>query len=311
MTPTLARLSFPVWGTTAELITTAGSSADAARSVLDSELAAIDAACSRFRADSELTALNRADGAWLTVSDTFLDAVEVALVAARHTDGAVDPTVGVALRLLGYDRDFAAMDTSVRSGAAVTALMGAVPGWRCVQIDRASRRARLPAGVEMDLGATAKAWAADRAARRAAATTGAGVLVALGGDVAVAGDPPPGGWLVRVTDDHRGPADAPGQTVAVTGGSLATSSTTVRAWKLDGRRVHHIVDPTSGSPSHGPWRTVSVAAASCVDANTAATAALVLGGGAEQWLSEHGLPARLVADDGRVATVAGWPAEAT
>jgi thiamine biosynthesis lipoprotein len=311
MTSTLARMSFPVWGTTAELVTTAGRSADAARRVLEDELAAIDVACSRFRADSELIALNRAAGAWMTVSDTLIEALEAALVAARQTAGAVDPTVGGALRLLGYDRDFSALEGSDLPDRPLTALMAAVPGWRCVQIDRAAGRVRLPAGVEVDLGATAKALAADRAARRAAAATGTGVLVALGGDIAVAGDPPPGGWLVRVTDDHRDPGDAAGQTVAVTGGGLATSSTTVRAWSIGGRRVHHIVDPATGSPSDGPWRTVSVAAASCVDANTAATAALVLGERAEQWLCHVGLPARLVAGDGRVAAVAGWPPEAT
>ncbi|HEV7627251.1 MAG TPA: FAD:protein FMN transferase, partial [Streptomyces sp.] len=73
--------------------------------------------------------------------------------------------------------------------------------------------------------------------------------------------------------------------------------------------MHHIVDPRTGAPAEGGWRTVSVAARSCVDANTATTASIVLGPAAPGWLSERRLPARLVADDGTAHTVAGWPAD--
>jgi len=129
------------------------------------------------------------------------------------------------------------------------------------------------------------------------------VLVNLGGDIAVAGEPPPGAWAVRVAEDHGAPADAPGQTVALSGGGLATSSTTVRRW----HGVHHIIDPATGASSRGAWRTVTVAAASCVAANAAATATIVRGAAGRRWLERLGLPARLVAQGGSVAQVAGWP----
>ncbi|HKR71387.1 MAG TPA: FAD:protein FMN transferase, partial [Streptosporangiaceae bacterium] len=127
-------------------------------------------------------------------------------------------------------------------------------------------------------------------------------------DVAVAGLPPPGGWRIRVTDDHAAPADAPGQTVEITSGGLATSSTTVRAWSAGEAQMHHIIDPKTGNPARSVWRTVSVAAATCVDANIASTAAIIRSEAAPAWLAESGLPARLVRHDGTVQTTPGWPA---
>jgi thiamine biosynthesis lipoprotein len=182
-----------------------------------------------------------------------------------------------------------------------------VPGWRSVRLDRRRLRAQLSNGAQLDLGATAKAWAADRCAEIIAAQAGSGVLVSLGGDIAVAGPPPAGGWRVRVTDDHAAGPEAPGQTVTIRSGGLATSSTTVRAWAVGGRRMHHIINPATGEPAQSCWRTVSVAAASCVDANTASTAAIIRREAALPWLRDGGLPARLVRQDGTVETTGGWP----
>ena len=207
---------------------------------------------------------------------------------------------------IGYDDDFETLPGR-RPASALQAL--AVPGWRLVRLDRGTRTVVLPPGVRLDLGATAKALAADRAAAAAHRATGEGVLVSLGGDLAVAGPAPAGGWTVLIAEDHRGDPDGAGPRVAVQSGGLATSSTTVRRWRVGDLDRHHVVDPATGLPATGPWRTVSVAAASCVDANTAATAAIVIGEAAEAWLSARRLPARLVATDGRVVVTGGWPAD--
>jgi thiamine biosynthesis lipoprotein len=268
------------------------------------EVEAIDAAASRFRPDSELAAVNAAAGAAVSVSDLMIEAVTTALRGARITDGLVDPTVGSAMRVLGYDRDFGSV---AAEGPPLTVTVRPIPGWRLVWTDADSNTVRVPAGVELDLGATAKALCADRAATRAGALAGVGVLVSLGGDLAVAGPAPAGGWSVLVTDRTNDPDPATGQVVAVTTGGLATSGVTARRWGRGGRRLHHVVDPATGWPADGSWRTVSVAAASCVDANIASTAAIVVGAAAPAWLAERNLPARLVANDGRVTTVAGWP----
>jgi thiamine biosynthesis lipoprotein len=166
--------------------------------------------------------------------------------------------------------------------------------------------------VRLDLGATAKAWAADRSAARLATALGCGVLVSLGGDIAVAGETPPGGWRVRVQDVTGRPEDppvGPSAVVAIRDGGLATSSTTARRWRRGGDVLHHILDPRTGLPAPPCWRTVSVAAASCADANTASTAAIIRGRDAPGWLTSLGLPARLVDEAGNVHTVGGWPAD--
>ncbi len=269
--------------------------------VVQVELDAIDKACSRFRADSELSALNEAAGAPVRVSPVLRHALSVALRAAALTDGAVDPTVGSAMRVLGYDTDFASVPCT---GPAV-ADVARVAGWQRVKFSGST--VALPAGVELDLGATAKAFAADVAARRAAATAECGVLVSLGGDISVAGPPPASGWVVGVADWH-GAADveAPAA-IRIESGGVATSSTTVRRWSRGTRQMHHLVDPRTGEPAAEVWRTVSVAAGSCVDANTAATGAIIQGAGAPKWLIRRELPARLVRTDGSVLCVGGWP----
>lgn len=277
-----------------------------ARTAVEDELDRVDAACSRFRDDSELTRLNRAQGKPVRVGALLFEAIECALRAAAATEGSVDPTVGAAMDAIGYDRDFDAIRPDGQRIRPVAA-----SGWRAIRLDGDSLTVELPAGTKLDLGSTAKAWAADRAAARAAAAMrpGVAVLVSLGGDVAVAGAPA-AGWPVAIADDHSEEDTAGRTTVSLSAGGLATSSTTVRRWLRAGRTVHHIVDPATGLPAETPWRTVSVAAASCAEANAASTAAIVRGAAAPAWLEAAGLPARLVALDGSVLAVGGWPAEA-
>jgi thiamine biosynthesis lipoprotein len=264
----------------------------------------IDRACSRFREDSELARLNAsAGGPAQSVSRTFVRATRCALRAAQLSDGDVDPTIGSSLRAAGYDRDFAAL------GAGGAVRFRRAGGWRCVELDAARATVRLPAGVELDFGATAKALAADTAAATAQAASGEGILVSLGGDIATAGRAPLGGWVVRLGEDSGGDEEQPGQTVSIESGGLATSSTARRRWVRGGETLHHILDPSTGAPAAERWRTVSVAAATCVDANIASTAAIIRGEWAAAWLEGLALPARLVAADGSVTVTGGWPLE--
>ncbi|HUJ35168.1 MAG TPA: FAD:protein FMN transferase, partial [Solirubrobacteraceae bacterium] len=264
-----------------------------------------DLACSRFRDDSELSAVNAAAGEPVEVGPVLLDAVSAALRAARLTGGDVDPTIGQALISLGYDRDFALLGGDGESSL----VLGSVPGWRTVTVDASRRTVRVVAGVSLDLGATAKALAADRAAEAASAAAGCGVLVSFGGDLAIAGRAPSEGWLVRVTDDHRSGFDAPGQWISLSSGGLATSSTTVRRWRAGSELAHHLIDPATGRSADSAWRTVSVCAGNCLDANIASTASIIRGERAPAWLEERGLPSRLVGTDGVARHLAGWPSE--
>jgi thiamine biosynthesis lipoprotein ApbE len=280
----------------------------AAREIVVDELAAIDLACSRFRLDSELAGFDGAAGQPITISPLLAEAVAVALDAAAATDGDVDPTVGAAMDAIGYDRDFDRVDPV---GAAITVVHRPVPGWRQVQLDQHALTLAVPDGVRLDLGATAKALAADRAADRLSqALGGRGALVALGGDIAISGEPPRDGWSIRV-QDVAGSVEAapagPSQVIALHRGGLATSSTTARRWVRGGHVLHHILDPRSGVPVASPWRTVTVAGATCLEANVASTAAIVRGEAALPWLAARGLAARFVDVEGDVTVLAGWP----
>lgn len=301
--PGCSRVELHVWGTTAALTVTDPAALPAAERVLLRELAAVDAACSRFRTDSEISRLHSAAGAPVRVGPVLAAALGVSLRAAQLTNGVVDPTVGNAVEALGYAVDFAAM---APDGPAPVAAPQPAPGWWRVGWDPSTSEVLLPRGVRLDLGATAKALAADRIAQQAARDGGCGVLVDLGGDVRVAGPAPDGGWRLGVADDHT--AEETDLVVTLDAGGLATSGTARRRWRRGGRELHHIVDPRTGDVPDSPWRTATVAAASCVDANTASTAAIVMGAHAPVWLEQCGLPARLVDLHDRVVTTAGWGA---
>src|SRR5262249_51063883 len=154
------------------------------------------------------------------------EAITVACDVARRTQGAVDPTVGIAVESLGYDRDFALVSPT---GPTLPDPPRPAPGWWRIALDERTRMVSVPPGIRLDLGATAKALAADRAATRIATVTGSGALVSLGGDVSVAGPSPDGGWPIGIAVDSSSPTWGP--VVALVSGGLASSSTEVRSWR--------------------------------------------------------------------------------
>lgn len=304
---TYAARDWSLWSVTARLVVTEPTVLAEASGLVDACLAGVEQAASRFFPGSELSRLRPGPDGTVVVGPVLADLVGAALEAARETDGMVDPTLGDVLAGLGYDRDLALLPPAddairvVRSGEVVVRRSST---WRSLRLD--GRRLTLPAGVRLDLGATAKARAADRCAALVHDRLGTGVLVSLGGDVATAGPAPREGWQVTVQDL---PADAPQQVGLTAGAAVATSSTARRTWQHDGRVVHHLLDPRTGAPVDGPWRCVTVVAPTCLRANTASTATLALGDTGLSWLARTGLPARLLGHDGGVVTTGGWPRE--
>ncbi len=281
-----------------QLVVTDPGSLSAARREVDAQLDAIDAAASRFRPDSEIVSLARSHGRPTQVSATLADLLDAALTAARQTDGDVDPTVGAALVTLGYAAGAGSRDSAMPAAASI------VPSAVWSTVTLRGRVVTVPPGVLLDLGATAKAVAADRCAERVHQITGSGVLVNLGGDIATAGPAPDGGWQVLVHDSDGDPASS----IALpAGAALATSSTVRRRWWRGQQLAHHIVDPRTGQPADPVWRTVSVAAQTCYAANTVSTAAVVRGLAALDWIRSLGMTARLVDRDRAVHTVGRWP----
>jgi thiamine biosynthesis lipoprotein len=303
----IAARSMRAIGTSAMIAVTAADRADDALALLADDLQAIDDACSRFRSDSELRQVERVSGGKpVAVTPLLFDALEVACVIAVKTAGIVDPTVGSALMALGYDCDFdeiatAELPPGFRAQPA--------PGWWQIALDPEARTLAVPSGVHIDLGATAKAFVADRAAHRIASVLDCGVLVNLGGDVAVAGRGPKRGWAVGIASDSATPVDAVDQVVTLFAGGLATSGTTARSWVRNGRTMHHIVDPWTGEAAPVVWSLVSTMAPSCVEANAWSTAAIVWGHDAIGNLSASGVPARLVTADGEVVYLGDWPSD--
>lgn len=289
-----------VWGTTARVVVDDPAALTAAHGLVVSQLRRVDDACNRFRPDSELSRLP--PGEWVIVSPDLAELLAQALRAAERTGGDVDPTLGDAMAALGYDRPLAEFTTAGPPAIPVRVVTRDRPGFRAVELR--GRRVRVPRGVHLDLGASAKALAADQCAALVADRLGVGVLVALGGDLATAGPAPDGGWEVLVQDG----AGEPAQVVRLPqGGALATSSTRSRRWRHGTRELHHVLDPRTLQPAEPVWRSVSVAADSCVEANTASTAALVRGHAALPWLRSAGTSARLVDAGGVVVSTGRWP----
>jgi len=295
-----ASRDWTLWSTSARLVVTDPAQIALASTLADALLADVDRAASRFRADSELQLAAGLLHQGVEVSNTLADLVRQALAAAL-TDGDVDPTLGYALDAVGYDRDIRLIEDR---GVPVRAIVSRRPGWKSVSL--VGNRLKVPAHLALDLGATAKAVAADWTATVISAALGCGVLLSLGGDIATAGPAPAGGWQVRVQD---APADPPAIVTLATGMSLATSSTQHRRWTMAGAAQHHILNPRTGRPAEPVWRSVTVAAASCHRANTLSTAAIVRGTAALPWLGDLGVAARLVDAHGAVTLLGGWPPE--
>lgn len=296
----------------------------AARADCERLLAEVDRAASRFRADSDLSRVNRAAGRWVRVSPVLVEALSAAVTAAENTAGLVDPTLGRQLVALGYDRDIDDLRRSTATGQAldsgvIAGLVRRDPGeigapvrrgaWREIEIDPAGA-VRLPPDVCLDLGATGKAFAADLIAATVPERSGTDLVVSLGGDIAVgrrAGTPvgthP---WRVSVAELPED-ADRPGaEVVGIAEGGMATSSVLARRW-WNGGQMHHLLDPRTGRPVEAAFRTVTACGRTCVEANTASTASIVHGRAAVSWLENRDVAARLVSADGTVLRVAGWP----
>jgi|RhiMethySRZTD1v2_1073278.scaffolds.fasta_scaffold73336_3 FAD:protein FMN transferase len=273
----------------------------AARQIVVALMADVAAAVSRFDPLSDLSRINARAGTITPVSPLCAQLVGIALDAARTTEGACDPTVGAHLVAAGYDRDFELIRTDVIEGAPWPERSA---DWQAVVLDSELKLVGIPKGLALDLGAVAKAWTADEAARRIHASSGTAALVEIGGDLAAVGSPG-APWLIRVAER----AGEPGQLVSLSHGGLATSTTTRRRWRRGLETCHHLIDPRTGRSAVGPWRTASVWASTAAEANAASTAALVVGGGAARLLTELGYPARLVGIHGTVVLLGDWPAD--
>lgn len=294
-------------GTTVELHVVDPRELDLATTRTRDLLDEVDVSCSRFRADSDLARANARPGRWTSVSPVLVGALQVALEAARQTDGRVDPSLGAAMEAAGYDRTFELLSGATDLPAALPTV--ARPGaWREIEVRHDA--VLVPHGVRLDLGATGKAYAADLVAADLGSLLEAPAAVSVGGDVAVTHAPrhAPHSWPVVVGETRTDLDARPQDTVSLhlQSGGVATSTVRARRWRRGGRAWHHVLDPANGLPVGGPWRSVTALGHTCAAANTASTAALVLGVDAVAWLEEHHVAALLVDEHGGRHRTSQW-----
>ncbi len=251
---------------------------------------------SRFRSDSELSALNRRAGeGWISVSRLLWDVVNEAITAARLSDGLVTPGMLAALEAAGYDRDFAQIAGGV--AAQSPALLPPPGDWRAIRLDPQRQAVALPPGMRLDLAGVAKGWAATRAVQRLAAHGPA--LVDAGGDIAVRGARADGTpWAVGVANPFQ--PEEPLDVVLLTHGGIATSGRDVRRWRQGEVERHHIIDPRTGAPATTDVLTATIIAPSLLEAEVAAKVVIILGSQAGMaWLNVRPWLAGLIVTETR------------
>ncbi|QKT07690.1 FAD:protein FMN transferase [Gordonia sp. X0973] len=306
--------SFAALGTTATITCTDQVELAAAVEHARRRLTELTMVASRFRPDSELAQINARSARWahrfrpgaplrIEVGDVLAACLGAALRAERLTQGLVSAQLGADLAACGYDDDLQAVWERDTAPPAPRGIGRRAPG--PLMFDQFRALLILPAGIALDLGATAKAWAADVIAAELATRGTGGFLVNLGGDVAAAGPAPEDGWVIGIRD-WTGKLV---QSVHSTGHAFATSSVMVRRWRHDGVEQHHILDPRTGRPARSRWAQVSCAGPDAVQANAASTAAIILDSQSPQWLRGNHVPACLIDHRGRRTVTRGWPSE--
>ncbi len=218
-------------------------------------LATLEARWSRFRPDSEISALNRAAGQPVAVSPETLTLVTLAAVGWQASGGRFDPTVLDALEAAGYDRSFQQLARGRDSREATAPLPAAAPGLAGITLDTTASTVTLPAGTRFDPGGIGKGYAADLLCAQLRAGGAAGACVNIGGDLRASGTPPRGGpWMIAVpipTAAKRPPwssptAPPPPAPPSDAPGAAATNCGTTSS-------THTAASPPEPASSRPPW----------------------------------------------------------
>jgi len=290
---------FAALGTTIEVITTDPARLPDVVRHVQSCIADIDRTFSRFRSDSELIRLERSNRRPQRASGLFLELLDLAYRAYESTDGWFDLTVRDALEASGYDRSIEWLEAEGPGPSRTSRPAGQ---WHLINYDRDRGLIELRDGVRLDFGGIGKGFAVDYALRSLPPGSG-GVLINAGGDLAVRGPIPEGGWICDVAATENSATE---ETILLREGAMATSGLGRRQWLRDGRPFHHLINPRTGEPGESPWRIVTVVARTCVAAEVAAKVAWLRAGEGPQWLESLGLSGRFAGIDGRVQVAGRW-----
>lgn len=233
---------------------------------------------SRYRDDSIVSRINNGNGRWVGLDSETGLLLRFAADVYLFSEGLFDITSGVMRRAWRFDGS-----GTVPSQASIDELLSKV-GWSKVSLG--DRGIRMPKGMEIDLGGLAKEYAVDRALGLIKRNSGSPVLVNFGGDLAVSKPRVDGSaWNVAIEGVDKGGIAA---MLALRKGAIATSGDARRFIVRDGIRYGHIIDPRSGWPVKAPLGSVSVAAATCVEAGVMSTLAILHGDNGRAFLSAQG-----------------------
>lgn len=284
-------------GTECILAGLSGFPSDLSADLFNKSLTEFDEVASRFRSDSELMTIfdgSRRDD--VKVSPLLFDAISAAMFGARISNGYVDPTIAQSLVALGYDRDFHLVSHKESHEPSIRVVLP--QGYSRVRINSHSRTVTVAEGVMFDLGATGKAFLADRIKTAIETELGQSILVNLGGDISASTLEAGRYWTINITDDCSLDPFAPGLAIGISGGGITTSSTLVRKWTVGDKVIHHIIDPFTGKPAESEFYSVTVLAGSALDANIASTGTLAMGKLGSEWLTRMRLPAMARGNNG-------------
>lgn len=254
-----------------------------------------DARLSRFRPDSELTALNDDPAEMVEVSTLMLRFVAAAVEAARISQGLVDPTLTAQIEQAGYRDSRAGVKAEPLASALEDAppVAAAAPNadmrWRAIKVDSAARTVTRPPGLRLDSGGCGKGLAADMLAAiwQRMLPAGTAFIVDCGGDMRLGELEPNDDPYVIAVETIPVP-DRPAQ-FELRGGGIATSGIGSRVWRHQGKYAHHLIDPASGRPAWTGVASATALAPTALMAETAAKTALLSGPDAARIvLSIHG-----------------------
>jgi thiamine biosynthesis lipoprotein len=292
--PELHVAHFAAMGTMCEIQLFAASQ-DQGRELAERAIADVqrlEARYSRYRDDSELSAINRvaAAGGSIEVDAETAALLDYADTCHRQSDGLFDISSGLLRQAWRFGSG------QLPDAAQVEALRTRI-GWQRVRW-QSPRLAFTTPGMELDFGGIVKEYAVDRAAALLAQAGVRHGLINLGGDLRIVG-PQPDGAAWRIGIRHPRDAEATLATLELQGGALASSGDYERCIVVDGVRYGHILNPHTGWPVR-TLAAVSVLAPHCVVAGSAATIAMLKEADGPAWLQEMQLPCLWVTVDGEV-----------
>lgn len=269
---------------------------------LQGAVAAVDAQMSNWRADSDLSRMNRADvGDWVPVPANLTAVLARAIDIGRETGNAFNVGVGDLVGAWGFGPQGGKLPAPRPEALRPCP---ALDQW--LEIDAAGCRSRKHQPLALDLCGIAKGFGVDELARVLDRHGIGSWLVGIDGEMRARGTKPDGStWAIALEapDDARRAAMA----VVELGDVAIATSGDYRHWReVEGQRISHTMDPRTGRPLHGTLASVTVIAPLCADADAYATALMVLGPEAGQACArEIGLDALFVSRGGERLSTSG------